>query len=149
MDINMKNINKLAILIFFLLHFPAIATELELPAYVKEQYEILRTLPPLLTIAENNVTPSQFYKNYQKSVVKAATDQERASLALAAINYWRNYGKITLLKAKTPDKAGVLRYRIRTEYHAERHFQILFAGDTEYQYQLLEELISHQLSNVQ
>lgn len=132
-----------------MLSFPTIATELELPAYVEEQYEILGTMPPLLTIAENIVTPSQFYKNYQKSVLRAATDQERAYLALTAVNYWRNFGQITLLKAKTPDKAGVLRYRVRTEYLEERHFQILFVGDTEYQYKLLEELISRHLSNVQ
>lgn len=145
----MNNIGALVVLLFFLLSFPAIATELKLPAYVEEQYEILGSMPPLLTTVESSVTPSQFYKNYQKSVLRAATDQERASLALTAVNYWRNYGQITFLKAKTPDNAGVLRYRVRTEHLEERHFQILFVGDTEYQYKLLEELISRHLSKVQ
>lgn len=145
--IEMKNILALVVL-FVLLSFPAIATELKLPAYVEEQYEILGSMPPLLATIESGVTPSQFYKNYQKSVLRAKTDQERASLALTAVNYWRNYGQITFLKAKTPDNTGVLRYRVRTEYLEERHFQILFVGDTEYQYQLLEELISGHLSKV-
>ena len=138
----MKKIKEFVVVVLFLwLNFPAIATELELPAYVEEQYEVLGTMSPLPTIAENAVTWSQFYKNYQKSVISASTDQERANLALTAVNYWRNFGQITLLKSKTPDKAGVLRYRVRTEYLGERQFQILFIGDTDYQYKLLEKLI--------
>lgn len=138
----MKKIKEFVVVVlFFGLNFPVIATELELPAYVEEQYEVLGTMSPLPTIAENAVTWSQFYKNYQKSVISASTDQERANLALTAVNYWRSFGQITLLKSKTPDKAGVLRYQVRTEHLGERQFQILFIGDTDYQYKLLEKLI--------
>lgn len=138
----MKKIKEFVAVVMFLgLNLSAIATELELPAYVEEQYEVLGTMSPLPTIAENTVTWSQFYKNYQKSVISASTDQERATLALTAVNYWRNFGQITLLKSKTPDKAGVLRYRVRTEHLGGRQFQILFVGDTDYQYKLLEKLI--------
>lgn len=127
-------------LLLSVLSLPLSALDAEAAPYLEQEYHILGTIPSLQSTTESLTTPSQFYKNYQKSIIQASTDQERASLALTAINYWRNFGKVTLLKSKTPDKAGVLRYRVITE-QVKGHYQILFTGDTTRQYQLLQDLL--------
>lgn len=127
-------------LLLSVLSLPVFALHSEHPPYLEQEYQILGSLPPQQNTTENLAAPPQFYKHYQKRIIRASTDQERAALALTAINYWRNFGKVTLLKSRIPDKAGVLRYRVITE-HVKGNYQILFTGNTTLQYQLLQDLL--------